>query len=182
MRGRDKLTQKIDGIPLLTRMCHSALATGLQTFVTLPYKNHPRAPLIDAATPVFIPDATDGMAASIRRGVSALSPDVAGVMILPSDMPEIERDDLQKVADAFDPNDAAVVRATATDGTPGHPVVFPRRLFAALGSLSGDQGARSVLTGQPITLVPLPGRRACVDLDTPEAWEAWRATRNQNFN
>jgi CTP:molybdopterin cytidylyltransferase MocA len=43
--------------------------------------------------------------------------------------------------------------------------------------LNGDRGARIVLEGETVRVLPLPGRRAVTDLDTPEDWEAWRAGR-----
>ena len=69
------------------------------------------------------------------------------------------------------------VRATGADGTPGHPVIFPARLFAALARLKGDTGARAVLEGEAVLHVALPGRAALVDLDTPEDWAGWLAAR-----
>jgi molybdenum cofactor cytidylyltransferase len=46
-----------------------------------------------------------------------------------------------------------------------------------LARIEGDEGGRSVLKGQQITLVPCPDARALIDLDTPEDWAAWRAER-----
>mgnify|MGYP006910720262 CR=1 FL=1 len=52
-----------------------------------------------------------------------------------------------------------------------------RRCFAALIQLSGDQGARALLKTVSVHDIALPGQRALTDLDTPEAWAAWRAAR-----
>lgn len=62
-------------------------------------------------------------------------------------------------------------------GTPGHPVVLPRRLFPSLLELRGDQGARALLAQEEesLRLIPLPGANATTDLDTAEDWAAWRA-------
>ena len=68
-----------------------------------------------------------------------------------------------------------VVRAAGADGTPGSPALVPRRLFAALRSLDGDTGGRDVLKREAQDILPLPGRHALTDLDTPEDWAAWRA-------
>jgi molybdenum cofactor cytidylyltransferase len=69
----------------------------------------------------------------------------------------------------------------AEDGTPGHPVLFGRRFFEALAGLSGDRGARDVVTASPefIADVAMAGRGPLVDLDTPEDWAAWRAAQDQ---
>ncbi|WP_291734588.1 nucleotidyltransferase family protein [Leisingera sp. F5] len=177
MQGRDKLMEDVDGQPLLALMCRRAALTGLPVFVTLPSKAHPRAAATGSATPVPVPDAAEGMAASIRRGIAALPEQTQAVMILPADMPEVVTQDMLRLAAHFHGEDSPVLRAASEDGTQGHPVLFPRRCFAALNSLSGDQGARSILTSEPVQMVPLPKNHALTDLDTPEDWAAWRLHR-----
>ena len=89
MKGRDKLMEEVDGQPLLTLMCRRAALTGLPVYVTLPGPSHPRAAATGDAIQVPVPDAAEGMSASIRRGTAALPDDTQAVMILPADMPEI---------------------------------------------------------------------------------------------
>ncbi|MEO7454937.1 MAG: hypothetical protein ABIY52_01650, partial [Gemmatimonadaceae bacterium] len=51
----------------------------------------------------------------------------------------------------------------------GHPVLFARACFEALGALRGDVGARAVLDalGERLALVEVDGD-APLDVDTPE--------------
>jgi len=177
MRGRDKLMEDIEGAPLLSLICSRAAQTELPCYVTLPSPTHPRSSATGCAQVIPVPNAAEGMAASIRTGIAALPPTIDAVMILPCDMPELQTQDLLDLAAHFQGPDGPVLRATASDGTPGHPVLFPRRCFQALSKISGDQGARAVLQGQKLQLVALPGQRAVTDLDTPEAWARWRAAR-----
>lgn len=179
MRGGDKLLEEVGGEPLLARLARAGLAAGLTVIVTLPDPGHPRARALAGldVIRVPVPDAAEGMAASLRAGLAACPEGAAGLMILPADMPEIDAGDLATLAAAFAEDPARVLRATGEDGTPGHPVVFPRRLFPALAGLRGDEGARSILKGEDVRLLALPGRHALTDLDTPEDWAAWRATR-----
>ncbi|AHD01028.1 nucleotidyltransferase family protein [Leisingera methylohalidivorans] len=177
MEGRDKLMEDVDGLPLLALMCRRAALTGLPVFVTLPSSTHPRAAAIGSAIPVPVPGADEGMAASIRCGVAALPPEAEAVMLLPADMPEVETQDMLHLAAHFPGDGNPVLRATSEDGTQGHPVLFPRRCFAALKTLSGDQGARSILTSEPLQMVPLPENHALTDLDTPADWAEWRSRR-----
>ncbi|MGX9354276.1 nucleotidyltransferase family protein [Roseobacteraceae bacterium S113] len=173
MRGADKLLEPVEGVPVLRRLAVLGCDAGLQVRVALPSLAHPRARLINDldVTPLVVPDAEEGMAASIRRGMDGLVADA--VMILPADMPEITDTDLSVIARA----DGAIVQATAEDGTPGHPVRFDAQFFAELGQLTGDQGARAVLRAHAsqVVRVALPGQHATIDLDTPEDWAAWRA-------
>ena len=180
MRGRDKLMEEVGGAPLLTTVFRRAQETGCSVFVTLPGMEHERASLIGTATPIMVPDAAEGMAASIRRGIAALPGHIKAVMILPADMPELTCDDFQAVLQAFGSEDPAILRGASADGRPGHPVLFPKKCFEDLINLKGDQGARALLKSgkYPVRLVPLPEEHALTDLDTPEAWVRWRAQQN----
>ena len=177
MQGRDKLMEEVEGQPLLTLMCRRATLSGLPVFVTLPNPDHPRTAAVCNAIPVLVPDAAEGMAASIRCGTAALPAETEAVMILPADMPDITVQDILHLAAHYRGPDSPILRATAEDGTPGHPVLFPQRCFAALKSLRGDQGARSILKAETVQPVSLPGRHALTDLDTPEDWVDWRRRR-----
>ncbi|MBT9383686.1 nucleotidyltransferase family protein [Pseudooceanicola sp. CBS1P-1] len=174
MRGGDKLLEPVAGQPLLRLMALRALELA-PVIVTLPALDHPRRRALEGlpVTVVPVPEAGEGMAASIRAGVAALGPAEA-VMILPADMPELTAGDLRRVAAGFD---GRQIRRGASGATPGHPVLFPAELFPELSRLSGDQGARPVLRAHAARVVPvaLPGRHALTDLDTPEDWSAWRA-------
>lgn len=177
MRGEDKLARLIEGVPLLRRTVELALTTRMDVIVTLRV-NDPRRALIEGL-PVEIrevPDAGEGLAASLRRGAEG-----AGVLaILPADMPEIDRHDLMTMCARQRVWPARIHRATAADGTPGHPVVFPADLRPRFQALTGDSGARTILEANAdrVMLFPLPGRHALTDLDTPEAWDAWEAQRS----
>ncbi len=180
MRGSDKLLETVAGQPLLKLMAMRALRCRVPVIVTLPPSPHPRAAIL-TETPVAriaVPDADQGMSASIRAGVSALTPDVTGVMIVPADMPEVDATDMQAMIDAYRPGE--ILRGAGGDGTPGHPVIFPRDLFEELAQISGDIGARDVLVRHRarLRLPPLPGTHAVTDLDTPEDWETWRARQS----
>lgn len=177
---RDKLLELIGNEPLLQVMVERALGASKQVFVCLPDAAHPRVACLGNARPIWVPEADEGMAASIRTGISALPEGAGDVMILPADMPELTSEDLAAVWRAHQPG--AITRGASADGVPGHPVIFPQDLLRELFELRGDAGAKSVIVRhrQRVHLVPLPDQHALVDLDTPEAWAAWRASQTQD--
>lgn len=176
MRGADKLLEPVAGEAVLTRLARFAFAAGGPVAVTLRVPDPDRAAALSglAVTLLPVPDAGSGMAASIRvAAVWAQGLGASGLLLCPGDMPGLEAEDFARLARDFTP-DGPPLRAMDADGTPGHPVVFPASLFAALAALTGDQGARAVLAAHPPRLIALPGQRATTDLDTPEDWAAWR--------
>ena len=180
MRGADKLLEAVDGEALLTRIAQAALATGQPVTVVLP-SDRPLRHKAVAGMPlrtVVAERAAEGMAESVKAGIAATDAG-RGVMLLLADLPEITADDLCLLIDRWRFEPEAILRGTAADGTPGHPVCFPADLREELGTLQGDEGARSVIVRHRARLapVPLPDRHAVTDLDTPEDWAAWRAGR-----
>ena len=91
MRGRDKLFEVVEDTPILTRLVHFAQGCGA-VYVTLPEPNHPRHDLLTdtRAVPIYVPDAANGMSASIKRACAAVSETSAkGMMILTGDLPDL---------------------------------------------------------------------------------------------
>lgn len=181
MAPRDKLLEPVAGAPLIARVARAALATGAPVAVVLPPDRPGRqAALAGLALRIVVaPRAQEGMAESLKAGLAAL-PAAHPVLLLLADLPEIEAADLARVLEARVQHPDAILRGAAEDGTPGHPVLFPARLRPALMHLTGDQGARDLLRqhAAEVHLVPLPGRHAVTDLDTPGDWAAWRSANS----
>ncbi|KPA22393.1 Molybdenum cofactor guanylyltransferase [Shimia sp. SK013] len=182
MYTRDKLLEPVDNAPLLKTLTNRAATTGAPVFVVLPPDRPKRNAALSGtvAQIVIADDAHLGMAHSLRAGIAALPANVSAAMVLPADMPEITAMDFAEMHAAHSaPGAGSIQRATTADGTPGHPVIFPRALFPDLVTLAGDQGARAILMkhSESVGLVPLPDRHAVIDLDTPDDWDNWRKSR-----
>lgn len=183
MRGRDKLLEDVDGVPLLRRQAVRArAATSSHVLIALPQAPHPRYAAIEGldVTPVPVTDAHEGMNASLRGAIAALPARSTHAMIVLADMPELTVADLCAVAQSIAAHPTALIWRGATEtGQPGHPTVFHHSLFATLGALRGEVGGKDVIAAHQdrVQLVPLPKDHARLDLDTPEAWQAWRAAQ-----
>ena len=183
MQGRDKLLEDVGGEPALRRAARALLESGVDEVVAvLRPDDAGRAAALRGLGVRVVENlhAAEGMAASIRAGLAAVRPDADAVMLALGDMPEIGAEHVDRLLGAFEPGEGrAIARATDEEGRPGHPVLFGRRFFESLGRLAGDEGAREILRANEAFLVDVatPGRAARLDLDTPEAWAAWRAER-----
>lgn len=178
MAPRDKLTEIVDGAPLLRRTARRALATGAPVIALLPPDRPDRAAALDGLDlqRVTVADAAGGMSRSIAAGIGALPPGCAGALMLMADMPDLTTADLTVLIERFQQlGGETVIRAAAQDGTPGSPSVIPARLFGQFAALQGDTGGRGILRGEAVDLVPLPGHHALTDLDSPQDWAAFRA-------
>lgn len=180
MRGGDKLMELVDHEPLLRRQARLARSVCATVIVTLRQDDPARRQALTGldVTLLPVPQAAEGMAASLRAGAALAK---GAVMILPADMPELDAADLTLLIAAFDQQPDALLRGASADGRPGHPVIFPADLRAQLLDLHGDEGARGLLIRHAarLHLIALPGQHALTDLDTPEAWAAWRAGRQR---
>ena len=110
-------------------------------------------------------DHAEGMAASLRAGIAALSEDAAGVFVFLGDMPHVPAGVPPMLAEAL--ATGALAAAPAFEGRRGHPVLFSRTLFPGLLTLSGDEGGRSVLRGlgDRLAVVEAPDAGVLFDVD-----------------
>ena len=179
MRGGDKLLEPVNSQPMLRRQTMMARIACPSVIVTLRPGDAARHDLLNGldVTVLTVTDAASGMSASIRAG--AMAAGTNALMILPADMPDLTSDDLLLMIATFDQCPDHILRATAHDGTPGHPVIFPPDCLGQLTQLTGDEGARSLLQTRKarVRLIVLPDQHALTDLDTPEDWANWRARR-----
>lgn len=109
----------------------------------------------------------EGLASSLRLGISRLPPGTEGVLVTLADQVAVTGFDLRRLATAWRRQPEWLVAATY-DGHTGVPAVFPAWCFSDLGSLRGDTGARAVLQRHAERCLRVPMPQAAVDIDTPE--------------
>ena len=98
-------------------------------------------------------------------------------MIALPDMPDITTQDMQALFTAQAEMPDTPLRAPPRMANRA-TLLFCRKRFSRHGALHGRRKARGDLgvTTRP-ACTPCPAERALTDLDTPEAWAAWRAKR-----
>ncbi|HKP65764.1 MAG TPA: nucleotidyltransferase family protein [Casimicrobiaceae bacterium] len=110
-------------------------------------------------------NASTGMGASLACGVAA-SEDAGGWVIALADMPWIRPATIRLVVDAI--ASGADIAAPTLRGARGHPVGFARAHRAALTSLTGDAGARSLIdrNAASVTWIDVDDEGVLRDVDT----------------
>lgn len=104
-----------------------------------------------------------GLGDSIAAGVAATS-HWQGWLIHLADMPFVSADVFRQVANAL--RQHAIVRPSYAQ-QPGHPVGFSALLRKQLCQLHGDNGARGLLQGAAVHLLPLEHPGVVQDIDLP---------------
>ncbi len=112
----------------------------------------------------------DGLSASLRAGLEALTVDSGAVFAVahPVDTPDVGAAVVSRVLQAARASDSGLARAVYR-GRPGHPVVLARRHWPALlGELRGDVGAGPFLRARADVIAVECGDLATgADIDTP---------------
>ncbi len=116
-----------------------------------------------------------GMGSSVSIGLEALlkqRPNLSAVLCLLVDQPLITSKDLQLMVKTWQKENPPIVAAKYQD-TVGVPALFDHRVFSDLLALSGERGAKSVLSRYANELIGVVLPAAALDVDTPEAWRAF---------
>jgi molybdenum cofactor cytidylyltransferase len=174
MGGPNKLLAEIARRPLVRIAVEEALASGAKPVIVV--TGHQRAAVERALAglPVqFVhnPDFAQGLGTSLKAGVAAVPADADGAIVCLGDMPQVDASLLERLIAAFDPDRGALVAMPTFEGKRGNPVLWSRRFFSDLMAIDGDVGARHLIGryGEAVVEVPVEGKAALVDVDTPEA-------------
>jgi molybdenum cofactor cytidylyltransferase len=111
----------------------------------------------------------EGQSTSVRKGLAAIEGEVAAVMFLPVDQPQLSTEVIDHLVEQFLTTSAQIVVPTHA-GRRGAPVVIARSLFGELQTLEGDVGGRQIFAAHEALLleVPLATEAALRDVDTPD--------------
>ncbi|WAC47246.1 nucleotidyltransferase family protein [Asticcacaulis sp. SL142] len=157
----EKLKAQINGRTVLDAAI--AATEGLDQRIVV---TRAQTPAPDGVRVIVNPDADAGMGWSLALGVASL--DLCdGVFVVLGDMPLIPQEVYRQLADHLTGSDIVVPTHKGRDG---HPVLFAAACFDDLRALSGDTGARGLITGGRYRVLRLEvGTEAIVqDIDTKD--------------
>jgi len=145
--GGGKLLHPLDGVSIGVRSARNLLAAGMPVLAVVRPGNETLARLLEdeGCTVTVCAGAADGMGVSLAHGIATSdSSNSAGWVVALADMPRILPATIKDIADALE--GGALLVAPTYLGERGHPVGFGARLRDELLALSGDEGARTVLS------------------------------------
>jgi CTP:molybdopterin cytidylyltransferase MocA len=168
--GSPKQLVRIGGQPLLHRAVSQATqVAGHAVTVVLGAYAEQLAPLLKhtSATVVINRHWSEGMASSLRIGISRLPGSCDGVLITLADQVAVTTFDLKRLASAWRRQPEWLI-AASYGGHTGVPAIVPGWTFSAFNELRGDTGARSILKRHADRCLRIPMPNAALDIDTPE--------------
>ncbi|MFN0251997.1 MAG: NTP transferase domain-containing protein [Kofleriaceae bacterium] len=178
--GDNKLLVELDGQPLVRHAVMAALASRARPVVVVTGNeaDRVRGALLDLDVRfVHNPDFATGMASSLRAGIATVG-DAAGALVCLGDMPRVTAAHLDALVAAFDAaqDDGAIVVPTC-ERKRGNPVLWGRRHFASIATLSGDVGARALIEQavDSVVWLAVDDPAILLDVDTPEALGSLRS-------
>jgi molybdenum cofactor cytidylyltransferase len=180
MGGPNKLIAEIAHRPLVRIAVEEAVASRAKPVIVV--TGHQRADVEKALAglPIEIvhnPDFAEGLGTSLRAGIAAVPADVDGAIVCLGDMPQVDAALIDRMIAAFDPDRGALVVVPTFEGKRGNPVLWSRRFFPDLMAIEGDVGARHLIgrSAEAVVEVPVDGKGAFLDVDTPEALRGLKA-------
>ena len=163
--GTAKLTLPVDGVPMLARTLATVEAAGLPLLiVTGGHAEAVRAIAGDRPT-VHAHAHAEGLAESLKAGLAAAPADWDAALVVLGDMPFVQAETLNRLAEALAQGAPAVVPVHA--GRRGNPAGFARSAWPRLMALTGDQGARPLLDVLGAIEIPVDDPGIHRDIDVP---------------
>lgn len=108
----------------------------------------------------------EGVASSIKGGITALPKTVDAALMLLCDQPFVTTELLIRLITSC--TDNRPIAATGYEQSSGVPACFKRSLFPELLQLSGDHGAKQVINQNQARVTTIPFNAATIDIDTLE--------------
>jgi CTP:molybdopterin cytidylyltransferase MocA len=141
--GSPKQLEMLGGETLLKRAVRVAAEAGCSPVIVVlgaDAESVLRAGLPEGVIPVMNDQWIEGMGASIRVGIRACGAAVEGAVVMACDQPAVTAGHLRRLMAG------RVVRASRYAGRNGVPAFFSRAHFDELAALTGDVGARALLS------------------------------------
>ena len=146
MDGENKLTKKIQGIPLIKLSVKNILASSIdELIIVLGHQKEIIEELIDKKEKikcVFNKNFESGMASSIKIGLDNLSEKTESFFICLGDMPMVSHDIYDQLIKSKDKKKIII---PTYKGQQGNPVLFDRSMKEKIAEITGDSGAKKIL-------------------------------------
>ncbi len=174
MGSANKLLAEIDGQPMVQRTVDAVLNSRAEPVVVVTGHEANRVRTTLAGRDVTFADSPDyerGLSASLNAGLNAVPEECDGALIVLGDMPLVSAPELDKLIAAFNLQEGRAICVPTWKGKRGNPVLWARRFFVGMTTVTGDVGARHLIgeNAEVVAEVPMESANTLVDVDSPAA-------------
>ncbi len=174
MGGTNKLLEPVDDNPMVATVVRAALASRADEVLVVTGEDRERVEACLSGLPVRLawnPDHGQGLSTSLNAGVSVLPSGARAVAVCLGDMPLVRPGHIDTLIRAFLTDSAGSIFVPTWQGERGNPVLWTVDLLPEVGTLTGDVGAKVLMSRHPTKVreVPVDAPGVLTDVDTPEA-------------
>ncbi len=162
------------GRPMVARVVDNLLSSAARPVIVVTGHRAEEVRAAVAGRPVQVvhaPEYLDGLSASLRAGIAAVPETASAALVCLGDMPLVTGRMIERLIEAYDPDEGRSVVVPTCRGKIGNPVLWDRRFFPDIAGLAGDVGARALLErhGEYVAQVELGTDAVLRDFDTVES-------------
>ena len=162
------------GRPMVARVVDNLLSSAARPVIVVTGHRAEEVSAAVAGRPIRLvhaADYADGLSASLRAGIAAVPATASAALVCLGDMPLVTGRMLERLIEAYDPDEGRSVVVPTCRGKIGNPVLWDRRFFPDIAGLVGDVGARSLLErhSEHVAQVELGDDAVLRDFDTVES-------------
>ncbi len=162
------------GKPMIARVVDNVLSSRARPILVVTGHMGPEVETAVGGRPVRFVHAADyaeGLAASLKTGIAAVPPECAAAIVCLGDMPLVTGRIIDRLLGAYDRDEGRLIVLPTFRGKQGNPMVWDRRFFPEILQISGDSGARFLLSRHPEAVAEVEvGEDAVLrDFDTAES-------------
>ena len=172
MGSANKLLAEVDGAAMLQRALEAARAS--QAASVLVVTGHERERHRGGGSMrrrSTIPTLRTGFRPRLPQALRRCPRMLTALWFLLGDMPFVSAAHIDRLIAAFNPLEGRSICVPTFNGKRGNPVLWGRELFAEIGGVSGDVGAKHLIgaNGDLLVEVPMPDAGVLRDVDTPDS-------------
>lgn len=171
--GSPKPLAKIGPKTIIEMMTAGLLKTQLlEIIVVLGANAKSISPLVAGDLRIKIalnPNYQNGQTSSLKTGLSCISPQAKGIMLLPIDVPLVKNITIDRLIETFSNRNPLVLIPTF-NGKKGHPSIFSSKLLKELRSLKDDEPLYIIQNqhADEIFLFPVEDEGVVLSFNTPQ--------------
>lgn len=174
--GRPKQMLDFGGAPLVSHVVRAAQAAGIPAPIVVTGAAAAEVGAVVTAigaTTAHNPRYAEGQSTSLATGIEAVPTGADAAIVLLGDQPGVDPGTIRALLYAFAATRAAIV-APVYGGVMGNPVLFRSDLFPELLTMTGDEGARSLIRARKseVHRVHVAGDSPPPDIDTEDDYRA----------